>query len=57
MVSITVAATGVRPLAAPFLNGSLRVGSGAPHLAARTGAALLPVLTLRRGTGRFALAA
>lgn len=51
IVSITVAAAGARPLATPFLTGALRAASGAPHLAARTSAALLPVLTLRRGAG------
>ncbi len=49
IVSITVAASGARSLTASFLAGSLRVASGAPHLAARTGAALLPVVTLRHG--------
>jgi lauroyl/myristoyl acyltransferase len=51
IVSITVAAAGARPITAPFLRGSIRAASGAPHLAARTGAALLPVLTFRGETG------
>ena len=50
IVSITVAAAGARPITVPFLAGALRAASGAPHLAARTGAALLPVLTLRQGS-------
>jgi lauroyl/myristoyl acyltransferase len=53
VVSITVAAEGTRQARAPLLDGFLRVASGAPHLAARTGAALLPVVTLRTGAGRF----
>jgi hypothetical protein len=53
VVSITVGAAGARPIRAPLLGGSLRVASGAPHLTARTGAALLPVFTLRAGRGRF----
>jgi lauroyl/myristoyl acyltransferase len=53
VVSITVGAAGARPIRVPLLRGSLTVASGAPHLAARTGAALLPVLTVREGRGRF----
>ncbi|HEX6014366.1 MAG TPA: hypothetical protein VFY87_21740 [Geminicoccaceae bacterium] len=53
VVSITVAAEGTRQARAPLLGGFLCVASGAPHLAARTGAALLPVVTLRTGPGRF----
>ena len=51
IVSITVAAAGARPVTVPFLAGSLRAAGGAPQLAARTGAPLLPVVTLREGTG------
>lgn len=46
IASISVARAGARVIAAPFLDGSLLAASGAPHLAARTGAALLPVVTL-----------
>ncbi len=48
IASIAVAASGARAIAAPFLGGSLLAARGAPHLAIRTGAALLPVVTLWR---------
>ena len=53
VVSITVGAQGVKTRAAPFLGGELRVATGAPSLALRTGAPLLPVFTVREGPGRF----
>ncbi|WP_027132888.1 LpxL/LpxP family acyltransferase [Geminicoccus roseus] len=53
VVSITLGSAGARTIRAPLLNGWLRAASGAPHLAARTGAALLPVITLRNGDGSF----
>jgi lauroyl/myristoyl acyltransferase len=51
--SITVGAQGVKTRAAPFLGGELRVATGAPNLALRTGAPLLPVFTVRDAPGRF----
>lgn len=51
IASIAVAASGARVIAAPFLGGSLLAARGAPHLAARTGAALLPVVSLRCDSG------
>ena len=53
VVSITVTAWGVKTCAAPFLRGMLHVATGAPALAVRTGAALLPVFTLRQQSGKF----
>lgn len=53
VVSITLAAGGARPLETSFLSGVLRAATGAPHLAARNGAVLLPVFTFRTGPGRF----
>jgi lauroyl/myristoyl acyltransferase len=53
VVSITVGAQGAKTRAAPFLGGELRVATGAPSLALRTGAPLLPVFTVREGPGRF----
>jgi lauroyl/myristoyl acyltransferase len=53
VVSITAAAQGVKTLAAPFLGGELRLATGAPSLALRTGARLLPVLAVREAPGRF----
>jgi lauroyl/myristoyl acyltransferase len=53
VVSITVGGRGTRVTRATFLHGSLLVASGAPHLAARTGAALLPATTWRTADGGF----
>jgi lauroyl/myristoyl acyltransferase len=53
VVSITAAAQGVKTRAAPFLGGELRLATGAPNLALRTGAILLPVFAVREGSGRF----
>ena len=53
VVSIAAGAQGVKTCAAPFLGGELRVATGAPNLALRTGAPLLPVFTVREGPGRF----
>lgn len=53
LVSITMAVEGARLLEACLLNGRLRAASGAPRLAGRTGAALLPVVTLREEPGRY----
>ncbi|MFL5332275.1 MAG: hypothetical protein ACJ8H8_03645, partial [Geminicoccaceae bacterium] len=36
-----------------FLGGELRLATGAPNLALRTGACLLPVLAVREAPGRF----
>jgi lauroyl/myristoyl acyltransferase len=55
LISITVTALpGQRSHSAPFLNGRLRVAQGAPLLACRTNAALLPVFTVRMPDGAFA---
>ena len=51
LVSITVAPTGRRTRPAPFLDGRIRVATGAPALAWQTGAPLLPVFTLREPDG------
>ena len=53
VVSITVGSAGARAIHAPLLDGSLWAASGAPHLATRTGAALLPVVTVRTASGQF----
>lgn len=53
LVSITMAVEGARLLEARLLNGGLRAASGAPRLADRTGAALLPLVTLREEPGRY----
>lgn len=52
VVSVTEGGTSLRPLVVPFLNGSLRLAPGAPGLAQRTGAAILPVLTTRTAPNR-----
>jgi lauroyl/myristoyl acyltransferase len=53
VVSIMAAAQGAKTCAAPFLGGELRLATGAPNLALRTGARLLPVLAVREAPGRF----
>jgi lauroyl/myristoyl acyltransferase len=56
LVSITMGPNGVRRYAAPFFAGRLAIANGAPALARRTGAALLPVFTLRTADGSFVTA-
>lgn len=53
LVSITVAALGQRMHAVPVLRGALCIADGAPLLAYRTGAALLPVFTVWTGEDAF----
>ncbi len=53
LVSITISSQGQRTHTAPFLNGRLQVAEGAPALACRTGAALLPVFTVHTAEGAF----
>jgi lauroyl/myristoyl acyltransferase len=53
VVSITASAGGSRVIEVPFLGGQMRLASGAPALAAQSGAALLPVMTLREPDGGF----
>ena len=53
VVSITLLPIGGRIIEAPFLDAKLRVASGAPTLALRTGAALLPIYTLAPEPGRY----
>lgn len=54
LISITaVAASGQKTYSARFLNGKLRVAGGAPSLAQRSGAALLPVFTILDAEGAF----
>jgi lauroyl/myristoyl acyltransferase len=55
VVSVTVRATGLNPCAVPFLDGVYRIATGAPDLAFACGAPLLPVFTLRRPDGRYAV--
>jgi len=51
VVSITVRRTGVAPALVPFRAGWLRVSTGAPDLAYKTGALLLPASTVRGREG------
>ncbi len=53
VVSVRAGGTAKRPLLAPFLEGKLPLGAGAPLVAHRAGAPLLPVFTLRDGNGGF----
>jgi lauroyl/myristoyl acyltransferase len=52
-VSITAGPEGKRANDVPMLAGSIRLASGAPSLALRTGASLLPVWTTRRSDGVY----
>ena len=53
VVSVSVGRQGSRVAMAPFLDGRLHIASGAPALAARTGAALLPAMAWRTGPNAF----
>jgi lauroyl/myristoyl acyltransferase len=53
VVSISVGRKGSRVAEAAMLGGRLRVASGAPHLAASLGAALLPTTVARNRAGTF----
>ena len=53
LVSITVHSAGRRTDSVPFFNGTIRLANGAPALAQRTGAALLPVYAARTAPGVF----
>jgi lauroyl/myristoyl acyltransferase len=55
VVSISaVLGEGQRGVTVPFLHGTLTLADGAPQLARRTGAQLLPVFTIRLDDGSFA---
>lgn len=53
VVSIAATSDGKRPAIAPFLKGSIRLAIGAPYLAFKEGATLLPVFPLEQPDGRF----
>ena len=53
LVSITGIGWARRLTKVPFLQGELPLAAGAPLLACRTGAALLPVFTVREDDGEF----
>ena len=53
VVSVTVGSMGAQPQATPFLRGRIRVATGVPSLALRTGAAVLPVITARTAPTAF----
>jgi uncharacterized membrane protein YbhN (UPF0104 family)/lauroyl/myristoyl acyltransferase len=55
LVSITCTPDGRRLIEQPMLGGRLPLAGGAPSLALRTGAALLPVIALQEGPSRFRL--
>jgi len=46
VVSISVRDTGSQPVIAPFLDGVLPIATGAPDLAFRSGAALIPIFSV-----------
>lgn len=53
VVSITAREAVARPLEAPFLGGTIGFAAGAPNLAHKTGAALLPVHVFARDDGSY----
>ncbi|HVR68550.1 MAG TPA: hypothetical protein VMT98_18015 [Verrucomicrobiae bacterium] len=55
VVSVTAQATSLRPIAVPFLGGTLNLAPGAPGIAYRSGAALLPVIATRDAVNHHAI--
>ena len=53
IVSISVGADGVQTVTVPFLDGGIRLATGAVSLTQKTGAALLPMFTVRQDDGSF----
>ena len=53
VVSITVRGNSNRPIRVPFFDDWLAIAPGAPVLASKTGAALIPVFTVRLASGRY----
>lgn len=53
LVSIAMGPNGRRRHSTPFFDGQITVANGAPALAQRTGAVLLPVFTVRAADGSF----
>ncbi|MDA0655776.1 MAG: hypothetical protein O2912_05135 [Proteobacteria bacterium] len=53
VVSITVRATGIRPIDAPFMDSIYSIATGAPDLAYKYGATLLPVFTVKEDDGGY----
>ena len=53
VVSITVRGSATRPISAPFMESKLAVAPGAPFLAWKTNARLIPVFTVRTEIGRY----
>jgi lauroyl/myristoyl acyltransferase len=55
LVSVTVRPRGLFPAEVPLFASTMKIATGGPDLAFTTGAALLPVFTVRRGDGIFAV--
>jgi lauroyl/myristoyl acyltransferase len=55
IVTIAATASGTRILEVPMLGGILRLAAGAPMLALRTGAALIPVFTVPDNQGGYTI--
>ena len=53
VVSVSARRTAQNPVSAPFLTGRIEFGPGAPYLAVKTGAALIPLFAVRTEPGRF----
>ena len=57
VVSIIVRDVGLYPLETPFMDGTIRIATGAPDLAYATGAALIPVFAVQEDDGRYTVTA
>ena len=55
VASVKVGSTAKRPLVAPFLDGEIHLGAGAPLLAFNTRSRLIPVHTQRDDSGAFTI--
>jgi lauroyl/myristoyl acyltransferase len=53
VISITVRDSSNKPIDVPFHNGKIRIAPGAPVIAKRTDAVLLPVFTIRQEDGSY----
>jgi len=53
LVTVTVRDSAKQPVEVPFLDGQIRIAPGAPVMAKRHGAALVPVYTIRQDDGTY----
>ena len=57
VVSISVRDIGLHPLEMPFMDGTIRIATGAPDLVYATGAALIPVFAVQEEGRRYTVTA